>query len=84
MAPDGFAARRISELCHRERVQELVLADRRGELTELAAEVRGLLGGGIEVRLLGPWIDAWPEGVRLEDLGGAPVLSPKGRRPIAE
>jgi len=84
LAPDGFAARRISELCHRERVQELVLADRRGELTELAAEVRGLLGGGIEVRLLGPWIDAWPEGVRLEDLGGAPVLSPRGRRPLAE
>jgi len=83
LAPDGFAARRISELCHRERVQELVLADRRGELTQLAAEVRKLLGGGIEVRLLGSWVDAWPEGVRLEDLGGAPVLSPK-RRPLAE
>jgi hypothetical protein len=84
LAADGFAARRISELCHRERVQELVLADRRGELTQLAAEVRQLLGGGIETRLLGPWIDAWPEGVRLEELGGAPVLSPKGRRPLAE
>ncbi|HWN81679.1 MAG TPA: glycosyltransferase, partial [Candidatus Udaeobacter sp.] len=40
LAADGFAARRVSELCHRERVQELVLADRRGELTQLAAEVR--------------------------------------------
>ena len=84
LAADGFAARRVSELCHRERVQELVLADRRGELTQLAAEVRSLLGGGIEVRLLGAWIDAWPEGVRLDDLGGTPVLSPKGRRPLAE
>jgi FlaA1/EpsC-like NDP-sugar epimerase len=80
LAADGFAARRISELCHRERVQELILADRRGELAGLAAEVRSLLGGGIALKLAGPWIEAWPEGVELGEVGGAPVLSPKVRR----
>ena len=79
LAADGFAARRVSELCHRERVHELVLADRRGELAELAAEVRSLLGGGIALRLLGPWIEAWPEGVALSEMAGAPVLTPKVR-----
>jgi hypothetical protein len=79
LAADGFAARRLSELCHRERVHELVFADRRGELAELAAGVRPLLGGGIRLRLLGPWVEAWPEGVRLEELGGLPLLSPLRR-----
>ncbi len=79
LAGDGFAARRLSELCHRERVHELVFADRGGALAEVAAGVRPLLGGGIRLRLLGPWVEAWPEGVRLDELGGLPLLSPVGR-----
>jgi GT2 family glycosyltransferase len=84
LAGDGFAARRVSELCHRERIHELVLADRRGELAGLAGEVRSLLGGGIALRLLGPWIESWPEGVALSEMAGAPMLSPKSRRHDAQ
>ena len=83
LANDGEVARRVRELCHAERVQEVVIADRDGRFTGLARDLAPLAGEGVGVHLIGPWSQALESGTRLESMAGVDLLSPGrgGKRP---
>jgi GT2 family glycosyltransferase len=76
LAHDGEAARRLRELCHAERVQEVVIADRDGRFVSLARDLAPLAGEGVRVHLVGPWAQALDAGMRLESMAGVDLLRP--------
>lgn len=80
---DG-AAGRLRALCFAERVQELVIADERGEFAGLVRELAPLANEGVRVSLVGPWAPAFARGSRLEELAGVDLLVPAAEREKAK
>jgi hypothetical protein len=75
---------RVRELCHVERVQEVMIADADGRFARLARALAPRLGTEMRVRLLGPWAHALPQGAVLEEIAGVALLVPAGgQRPNA-
>ncbi len=83
LAERGHVLERMREICHRERVHEVIVADRDGRFTALARELGPLGRDGVRVQLLGPWaceIAGW----RIEETAGVDLLVPPSVGPSAE
>jgi FlaA1/EpsC-like NDP-sugar epimerase len=75
-AEPGHTRARLRDLCHRERVQEVIIADRDGSLAGLARAAAPLAREGVRIRLLGPWSRELVPGVRIEETAGVELLVP--------
>ncbi len=74
-AGDDLRAR-MRDLCHRERVHELIIADNDGRFAELARELAPLAREGVRVRLLGPWSRVLAAGWAVAETAGVELLVP--------
>ncbi len=71
------APARLRDLCHRERVHEVIVADRDGSLAPLLGALAPLGREGLRIRLLGPWSRHLEPGARIEEMAGVELLVPE-------
>jgi hypothetical protein len=76
LADPEQARARLSDLCHRERVHEVIVADRDGSLAALVGALAPLAREGLGIRLLGPWSRVLPPGARIEETAGVELVVP--------